>query len=202
MPLAILQHTDLLPRSFQPLLTLPQVYEAVVTQGLERSLARALATAGERGHGRVVAMTDPSLIDHERQVPSESPPVSAVNLRGVAPALEPQVTLRTDDHGVRMLALAPHVPMIRARLEGVMALYTLCSTSVSLQGSMWIRRATSPARHSSSPGRTATYASGGLSHAPHHWTRHRRRTRRPVCSACTRGRALHPMAGGGDARAA
>ena len=32
MHLAILQHTDLLPRSFQPLLTLAQVYEAVVTQ--------------------------------------------------------------------------------------------------------------------------------------------------------------------------
>ena len=41
MHLAILQHTDLLPRSFQPLLALPQVYEAVVTQGRERPLARA-----------------------------------------------------------------------------------------------------------------------------------------------------------------
>ena len=41
MHLAILQHTDLLLRSCQPLLTLPQVYEAVVTQGRERPLARA-----------------------------------------------------------------------------------------------------------------------------------------------------------------
>jgi hypothetical protein len=41
MHLAILQHTDLLPRSCQPLLTLPQVSEAVVTQGRERPLARA-----------------------------------------------------------------------------------------------------------------------------------------------------------------
>ena len=41
MHLAILQHTDLLPRSFQPLLTLSQVYEAVMTQGRERPLARA-----------------------------------------------------------------------------------------------------------------------------------------------------------------
>src|SRR5262249_5743228 len=95
MPLAILQHTDLLPRSCQPLLTLPQVYEAVVTQGRARPLARALATAGKRGHGCVVAMTDPSLLDHGRQGPSESPPVSAVDLRGVAPALELQVPLLT-----------------------------------------------------------------------------------------------------------
>ena len=129
MHLAILQHTDLLPHSCQPLLTLPQVYEAVVTQGRERSLARALATAGERGPGRVVARTDPSLIDHGRQGPSESPPVSDVDLRGVVPALEQQVPLLTDDHGVRMLALAHDVPVvgrigivIRVRLEGVMAL--------------------------------------------------------------------------------
>ena len=135
-------------------------------------------------------MTDPGLIDHGRQVPSDSPPVSDVDLRGVAPALEQQVTLLTDDHGVRMLALAHHVPVIgsigiviRARLEGVMALYNLCSTSVSPQGSMWIHRATSPARRSSSPVRTETSASGCLSHEPHHWTRHRRRTRMPVCSA-------------------
>jgi len=73
-------------------------------------------------------MTDPSLIDHGRQVPSDSPPVSDVALRGVAPALAQQVTLLTDDNGVRMLALAHHVPVIgrigiviRARLEGVMA---------------------------------------------------------------------------------
>ena len=77
--------------------------------------------------------------------------------------IKQQVTLLTDDHGVRMLALAHPVLVIgrigiviRARLEGVMALYNLCSTSVSPQGSMWIRRATSPARRSSSPVRTAT----------------------------------------------
>ena len=34
--LAILQHTDLLPRYFHPLLTLPQVYHEVVTQGRDR----------------------------------------------------------------------------------------------------------------------------------------------------------------------
>ena len=81
----------------------------------------------------------------------------------MAPALEPQLTLLTDDHGVRRLALAPHVPVLgrigsvlRARLEGVMALYTLCSTSFSPQDAMWIRRATSPARRSSAPVRTET----------------------------------------------
>ena len=76
MHLAILQHTDLLPRSCQPLLTLPQVSEAVVTQGRERPLARA---------------------------------------------------------------------SVQSRVSAVMF------TSFSPQGSLWIHRATSPARRSSSP---------------------------------------------------
>ena len=124
--LAILQHTDLLPRYFHPLLTLPQVYHEVVTQGRDRPGAPELATACERGVVGVVEITDPSLIEQIRQVPSDIPPVSEVDMRVVALAIEQQVTLLTDDNGVRMLAMAHNVPvigsigiLIRARLDQV-----------------------------------------------------------------------------------
>ena len=126
--LAILQQTDLLSRYFHPLLTLPQVYEEVVTQGHNRPGAPELETAHERGEVRVVEITDPSLIEHVRQVPPDIPPVSDVDMRVVALAVEQQVTLLTDDNGVRMLAMAHQVPvigsigiLIRGRLDGVIA---------------------------------------------------------------------------------
>ena len=124
--LAVLQRTDLLLRYFQPLLTLPQVYEEVVTQGRERPGASELATACERGEVRVVEITDPNLIEQVRQIPSDIPPVSDVDMRVVALAIEQQATLLTDDNGVRMMAMAHHVPvigsigiLIRARLDDV-----------------------------------------------------------------------------------
>jgi len=89
--LAILQQTDLLPRYFHPLLTLPQVYEEVVTHGRERPGASELATACERGDVRVVEITDPGLIEQVHQVPSHIPPVSEVDTRVVALAIEQQV---------------------------------------------------------------------------------------------------------------
>jgi hypothetical protein len=58
--LAILQHTDLLPRYFHPLLILPEVYEEVVTQSRDRPGAHELETACERGDVRVVEITDQS----------------------------------------------------------------------------------------------------------------------------------------------
>ena len=124
--LAILQHTALLPRYFQPLLILPQVYEEVVTQGRDRPGAPELETACKRGDVRLIDITDPSLIEQVRQVPSDIPPVSDVDIRVVALAVEQQVTLLTDDNGVRLLALAHHVPvigsigiLIRACLDGM-----------------------------------------------------------------------------------
>jgi predicted nucleic acid-binding protein len=124
--LAVLQHTHLLPRYFQPLLTLPQVYNEVATQGRDRPGALELTTACERGDICVVDITDPSLIEHVRQVPSVIPPVSDVDMRVVALAIEHQVTLLTDDNGVRMLGMAHYVPVIgsigiviRARLDGI-----------------------------------------------------------------------------------
>jgi predicted nucleic acid-binding protein len=124
--LAILQYTDLLPRYFHPLLTLPQVYEEVVTQGRDRPGAPELATACERGAVRIIELTDLSLIERIRQLPANIPPVSDVDIRVVALAIEQQITLLTDDNGVRLLAMAHHVPvigsvgiLIRARLDGV-----------------------------------------------------------------------------------
>jgi predicted nucleic acid-binding protein len=124
--LAILQHTDLLPRYFQPLLTLPQVYNEVVTQGRDRPGAAELATACERGDVRITDITDPTFIEQVRQVSSDITSVSDVDMQVVALAIEQEVTLLTDDNGVRMLAMAHHVPvigsigiLIRARLDGV-----------------------------------------------------------------------------------
>ena len=124
--LAILHRTDLLPRYFHPLLTLPQVYDEVVTQGRERPGAPELETTCERGDVRIVAITNPSFIEQVRQAPSDSPSVSDVDMQVVALAIEQQSTLLTDDNGVRMLALAYNVPvigsigiLIRARLDAV-----------------------------------------------------------------------------------
>jgi predicted nucleic acid-binding protein len=110
--LAILQRMDLLPRYFQPLLTLPQVYEEVVMPGRDRPGAPELAASCERGDVRLAEITDPSLIEHGRQVPADIPQVSDVDMRVVALAMEQQVTLLTDDNGVRMLAIAHNVPVI------------------------------------------------------------------------------------------
>src|SRR5215831_13766407 len=96
--LAILHQMDLLPRYFHPLLTLPQVYDEVVTHGRERSGAPELETACERGDMRITDITDPSLIEQVRQVTSNILPVSDVDIRGVALAIAQHVTLLTDDN--------------------------------------------------------------------------------------------------------
>jgi predicted nucleic acid-binding protein len=102
------------------------VYEEVVTQGQDRPGAPELASACEGGEVRVVEITDPSLIEQVRQVPSDIPAVSDVDMSVVALAIEQHTTLLTDDNAVRMLAMTHSVPvigsigiLIRARLDGV-----------------------------------------------------------------------------------
>jgi uncharacterized protein len=103
--LATLHHADLLLHYFQPLLTLPQVYDVVVTQGSGRPGAPELTMMCERREVRLVESNEPRLIEL---------------------AIEQRTTLLTDDNGVRMLAMAQNVPvigsigiLIRARLEGI-----------------------------------------------------------------------------------
>ena len=126
--LAILHHADLLAHYFQPLLTLPQVYAEVVTQGSGRPGAPELATACERGEVGRVEITDPHLIEQVQQASSDILPVSDVDSMVVALAVEQHATFLTDDNGVRMLAMAHGVPvtgsigiLIRARLDGMIA---------------------------------------------------------------------------------
>jgi predicted nucleic acid-binding protein len=101
MYLAMLHHADLLPHYFQPLLTPPQVYDEVATQGSGRPGAHELTTMCERSEVRLVEINEPRLI-------------------------EQRSTLLTDDNVVRMLAMAQNVPvigsigvLIRARLDGI-----------------------------------------------------------------------------------
>jgi predicted nucleic acid-binding protein len=126
--LATLHHIDLLPHYFQPLLTLPYVYDEVVTQGSGRPGAHELTTMCERGEVRLVEINNPRLIEHLRHVSSRTPSLSEVDALVVALATEQHTMLLTDDNGVRMLAMAQNVPVIgsigillRARLDGMIA---------------------------------------------------------------------------------
>jgi uncharacterized protein len=124
--LSILNHIDLLARYFHPLLTLPQVYAEVVTQGRGRPGAQELAAACERGQVRLVEISDPQRSEHLKDLPADMPYMSDVDISVVALALEQQAILLTDDHAVRRLALAHGISaigslgiLIRARLDGV-----------------------------------------------------------------------------------
>ena len=124
--LATLHHADVLPHYFQPLLTLPHVYEEVVTQGSGRPGAPELMTMCERNEVRLVELNDPRLIEQLRHASSRTPPLSDVDVMVVALAIEQRTTLLTDDNGVHILAMAQNVPvigsigiLIRARLDGI-----------------------------------------------------------------------------------
>jgi predicted nucleic acid-binding protein len=124
--LSILNHIDLLPRYFHPLLTLRYVYDEVVTHGSGRPGALELAAAYRRGQVQLVDIKKAECIEHVRQMPSDMPSLSEVDVMVLALALEHHAMLLTDDNAVRLVAAAQSVPVIgtigillRARLDGI-----------------------------------------------------------------------------------
>ena len=124
--LSIAHQIDLLPRYFQPLLTLTQVYDEVVTHGVHRPGAHELAQAVAHGTVHLAALNDPEIINHVRQPSDAIPAVSDVDLLVLALAKEQRATLLTDDNALRLLTAANDIPaigsigiLLRARLDGV-----------------------------------------------------------------------------------
>jgi uncharacterized protein len=124
--LSIVHQIDLLPRYFEPLITLRQVYDEVVMQGNNRPGAHELAAAYDHGEVRLAEIKDHTIIDQLRQMPAEVPATSDVDILVLALALAQNAILLTDDNAVRTLARAHGVPvigsigiLIRARLDGI-----------------------------------------------------------------------------------
>jgi predicted nucleic acid-binding protein len=124
--LSIAHQIDLLPHYFQPLLTLQQVYDEVVTHGARRHGARELARAVTQGDVHLAELTDPEIITHVQQPSGAIPAVSDVDLLVLALAVEQRTILLTDDNALRLLAATNGIPVIgsigilvRARLDGV-----------------------------------------------------------------------------------
>lgn len=124
--LGVLNHTALLQRYFQPLLTIRHVYDEVVTAGSGQPGARELAEACERGQVRMMEIADPSAVHRIRQAQPGAMQVSDVDMMVLALALEQGATVLSDDHSLRVLAIALGIPvvgsigiLIQARLEGV-----------------------------------------------------------------------------------
>jgi predicted nucleic acid-binding protein len=112
MHLSIVHQIDLLPRYFEPLITLREVYDEVVMQGNNRPGARELAAAYDQGAVRLAEIKDHTIIDQLRQMSAEVPATSDVDILVLALALAQNAILLTDDNAVRRLALAHGVPVI------------------------------------------------------------------------------------------
>jgi uncharacterized protein len=122
--LAIVGQFLLLPRYFNILLTIPQVYDEVVTQGQGKPGASELRHAESDGW-----MTVTPVIDHAFVQRLATPHMSTTDAAVVACALEQQVPLvLTDDTAVRGLAERESLLvtgtvglLVRARLDGVIS---------------------------------------------------------------------------------
>src|ERR1051326_6300033 len=100
--LAVVGQTALLPRYFQPLLILPQVYGEVVTQGRGRAGAAELAAACTDGSVRIVDLAAPRLVDQVRHVRSGILYVSDVDVRVISLAMEQHAIVLSDDGLLRL----------------------------------------------------------------------------------------------------
>jgi hypothetical protein len=105
-------------------LSVPQVFEEVVTQGAGKPGAQELAAACQAGVIEIREMIDHQLISRVHQ--ASPPTMSDVDVFVVALAMEQQAALFSDDAAVRTLAMGQGLSVIgsvgvltRARLDGV-----------------------------------------------------------------------------------